>query len=92
MTQHTPGPWTLKSWHEPTIVTREGDLIAMVYADKNRKLIAAAPDLLTALDRLAQAALARDNVIGDPCRLLEAKAELFTSAKNAAAAIAKARG
>jgi hypothetical protein len=43
----------LKSWHEPHIVTAEGDMIATVYADKHRKLIAAAPELLAAAEQVA---------------------------------------
>lgn len=42
--------WVLKSWHEMLIVTRDGaDPIAVVYADKHRKVIAAAPEMLAAL-------------------------------------------
>lgn len=58
----------------------------------NARLIAAAPELLVSLKRLSFAALCRDNTQGDPSRLIEAKAELFDAAQEAAAAIAKAIG
>lgn len=42
--------WVLKSWHEMMIITRYGnDPIAVVYADKHRKVIAAAPAMFAAL-------------------------------------------
>lgn len=47
-------------------------------------------ELLSALKRLSHAALARDAVMGDPCRLLQAKAELWDANKQAMAAIEKA--
>jgi|GEM_PF-2873767 len=58
----------------------------------NARLIAAAPDLLTALDRLARAAACRENTMGDPIRLLDAQAELRAATAHARAAIAKAEG
>ena len=47
-------------------------------------------ELLAALRRLSFAALCRDSTMGDPCRLIEVKAELAAAAKAADAAIAKA--
>lgn len=49
-------------------------------------------DLVAALDRLETAARHRDNVMGDPCGLLAAKAELAAAADAARAVLAKARG
>jgi len=55
----------------------------------NARLIAAAPELLEALDRLAFAALARDATMGDPCNLIAARDELCAAAR---VVIAKATG
>lgn len=49
-------------------------------------------DLLEALRRLEFAAQRRDSTIGDPCRLIEVKAELSAAAEQARSAIAKATG
>lgn len=48
--------------------------------------------LVAALDRLIFAAQCRDNTCGDPCRLIEVKAELAAAAGNAQAALSSARG
>lgn len=55
-------------------------------------LIAASPDLLMVLDRLARAAEHRDGTQGDPIRLIEVKEELRAAAENARIVIAKAKG
>ena len=55
-------------------------------------LLANSFGLLQALERLSAAALARDNVMGDPCALLAAKAELADANRVACAVIAQARG
>jgi len=52
----------------------------------------AAPQLLTALERLAFAAECRDNTAGDPARLIAVKAELADAARFANEVIAKATG
>lgn len=49
------------------------------------------PDLCAALDRLARAAECREYTMGDPCRLIEVKAELEAAAKAARAILAKVR-
>lgn len=54
--------------------------------------LAAFPDMLAALIRLSDAAFARDTVMGDPCALLAAQAELRDANKLAMSAIAQARG
>jgi hypothetical protein len=56
------------------------------------RLIAAAPNLLKALQDLADAAQARENPMGDPCALLAAQANLRDATRRARAAIAKATG
>lgn len=55
-------------------------------------LMAAAPELLAALERIALAAECRDNTAGDPSRLIEVKAELAAAAAHAHTIIKKAKG
>lgn len=50
------------------------------------------PILLEALERLSLAALSRDITMGDPCRLIEVRAELAAANKQACAAITMANG
>ena len=56
-TQHTPGPWAIEpdALGESSIVTDNGGTIADVYGRNpaNARLIAAAPDLLAALQAVA---------------------------------------
>lgn len=61
-------------------------------AESNATLISAAPDLLAAITRLANAAFARDTTMGDQCGLFAAQAELRDATLVARAAIAKATG
>lgn len=56
------------------------------------RLIAAAPDLLAALDRLTTASQRRENVMGDLCALISAKDELLRATEQARNAITKAKG
>lgn len=58
--------------------------------EADKRLIAAAPELLAALQRLADAGFSRDVTMGDPCSLIACKAELYDAVKHARAAIAKA--
>lgn len=60
--------------------------------DGNARLIAAAPELLLRLRHLVRAAENRDNTMGDPIRLMTAKAELREAIEHARWAIAKAEG
>ena len=48
--------------------------------------------LVSALDRLIFAAQCRDNTTGDPCRLIEVKAELAAAAENASNVVASVKG
>ena len=56
------------------------------------RLFTRSPDLLEALRRLATAAQNRDNSIGDPCRMLEAKEELLVAARHAREVIERTEG
>lgn len=62
------------------------------YENTNWRLNEYAPSLLSALELLALAAEQREYTMGDPCRLLECKADLAEAAKQARAVIAKATG
>jgi hypothetical protein len=65
----------------------------LLYAAADFDAVVAQRDkLLDALRRLSFAALCRDSTSGDPCRLIEVKAELAAAAKHADAAIAKVKG
>lgn len=95
-TTHTPRPWTYAD--DGFVRDLDGHLIADPHMDDrdpeereaNGHLIAAAPDLLAACDRLARAAANRDNTMGDPLRLIEVQAELREATTAARTAIAKA--
>ena len=62
MSEHTKGPWRLdKTGVIPIVATADGDSICQVYGYKaeayaNGRLLAAAPDLLAALERIARKA------------------------------------
>jgi hypothetical protein len=58
--------------------------------EANARLIAAAPDLLAACERLSFAALRRESTMGDPCNLIAAIEELREASKQARDAITKA--
>ena len=102
--KHTPGPWVadLSRTEEDTPYAEihpEGDSgwvngrylrVGGAIDEHDARLIAAAPDLLAALERLSFAAECRDNTMGDACRLIEVKAELASANQQARAAIAKA--
>ena len=99
MTQHTPGPW----WTSSAIQVRcgdrrtTGDFIADCMGDDahqswvNARLIAAAPDLLAALDALLEA-----QIYADGEGLVTVKyadtADGEAAVSQARAAIAKAKG
>lgn len=64
-------------------------------ANKNKiieiaTLFAAAPEILAALNRITFAAMSRENIMGDPCSLINAKAKLQDAIRLANEAIAKA--
>ena len=54
-----------------------------------RRLHAMNQELLASLSRLSFAAMCRDNTSGDPCRLIEVKAELQAANKQASDLISK---
>ena len=102
---HTPGPWrsthynaVLKSCNFFAIEAEDHTgMIAEVDddtkdAEANARLIAQSPALLKAINRLADAALARESVMGDPCGLLAAQEELRAATREAREVIAKAEG
>ena len=68
------------------------DPVTQEPSEANARLIAASPELLDALTRLANAAFARDTTMGDQCSLFAAQAELRDATKVAREAIAKATG
>ena len=91
--KHTPGPWIIgKQDHDViTVDTANGTAICDVYVDSddrrppaNARLIAAAPDLLAALDRLERlswSALAPDDPVREWARAAIAKAKDATKEK-----------
>jgi hypothetical protein len=94
-TQHTPGPWSLEDRGTKFIVSKPGDgyitrevcrmdssTMAAFAQEANARLIAAAPDLLEALQAIAS--------IDVHSALTEAEADAIHAA--ASAAIAKATG
>ena len=53
-TQHTPGPWSIAGYHVGTMGVTVASVIYAAGAERaNARLIAAAPDLLAALERIA---------------------------------------
>ena len=88
MSNHTPGPWfqgNKEGRKKPTVSTKRGGTIAMlagvsVQTDANARLIAAAPDLLGAVEAFV-------SYEGNPDFAKWAKI-----VDNARAAIAKAKG
>jgi hypothetical protein len=89
MTQHTPGPWAATGW-EMREVSAHGHTIALCLggnsaeaarmARANAALIAAAPDMLAALEAILSCADARDS---------DSMANAMTDAR---AVITKAKG
>ena len=79
--QHTPGPWTIAMGpHRIEVHTTPARAYAFSRSDEaNARLIAAAPDLLAALEELCE-----DKYLADPIN-----ADRMRSAR---AAIAKAKG
>ena len=85
MTQHTPGPWFSADTHEcPDVMADGGFLIAKtrgINCEANARLIAAAPDMLAALqDIMAESSRDDDDhdviaTIQGICRAVIAKAK-----------------
>ena len=76
------------------LVYEGGEMVAdtTYSAEALAKVEAQRDELLAALRRLSFAAGARDNTMGDPCRLIEVKAELAAADRHAMAVIAKVTG
>ena len=98
-TSHTPVPWNISKHGTPEafpqfgIYSGEKNDHVIVKGDKaeaDARLIAAAPDLLAALQRLSFAASCRDNTSGDAIRVMETRAELAEANRQAMASIAQA--
>ena len=96
MNAHTPGPWTAR--HTPSRCSGVADLwcidwskdqeevAEIVHGEADARLIAAAPDLLEALEELRSAAIDLDQEDGESVKLCE------NAIYKARHAIAKARG
>lgn len=94
MNQHTKGPWKTRHGQSYTAICAGEKVVGYIdhFNEHDKRLVTSAPELLEALTRLEFAAQCRDNTLGDPCRLLEVKAELAEAAAQARATIAKAGG
>ena len=107
MSKHTPGPWkiTHTALNGYRVSDSTGWGVAIVLKDVNDKanaqLIAAAPQMLEALERLCEAARALDEqistvhdkiVITDAISLLRLQNAALSAVKQAEAAIATAKG
>jgi hypothetical protein len=89
MSNHTPGPWTARRMacqtdshtYNSEVVTTGGECVASLLRKADAQLIAAAPELLEALDSLVSAC----DLPGDHC-------EVEQALPRAIAAIKKAKG
>jgi hypothetical protein len=86
-TKYTPGPWSFED-ESPHInkVRSQGDIIAQVIgdspeADANARLIAAAPDMLEALEAVYRWQI---EAIGDEDRVLDLVADAINKARGQA--------
>lgn len=86
----TPAPWTLKqhATNHQTLTGATAGLIADIHKDEDARLIAAAPDLLAALQAILHDTT--HDLVGLPRD--EALELIFTVADTAHAAITKATG
>ena len=86
---HTPGPWTVSKPSGNYIDTATGSIAALTYGatKADAHLIAAAPDLLVALEYLLEQTIGQDQQYGIELSEGEAIAE-----QKALAAITKAKG
>ncbi len=87
-----PSKGTLAHWR---IANDQDQAIALIVGrqeecNANAKAIAAVPKLIAALERLELAASNRENVMGDPCRLIEVRGELNAAAAQARDALKEA--
>ena len=88
-----PGPWSIRLHEDPDtaeIVGPNGEEIALCcLVDAPR--LRAAPELMDALEELVRTASARENTMGDPLTLLNAKQELGQALRKSRALITEAR-
>lgn len=98
---HTPGPWettpdATPDWHTQVTVYAEatGQRIATVFeAETNANLIAAAPDLLAALEELSRLTHQNNEIQRAGMKVSpEAWGEIYNATSTARAAIARAKG
>lgn len=100
--EHSPAPWELRADGRTIAVAGSrpsAGSIAKVSRSTGRSdevdranglLMAASPQMLAALRRLAFAAASRENTMGDPCTLIDCQRELREATEQAREAIAKA--
>jgi len=95
---YTPGAWKYIPWHiaedQPQVLDGDGNMICYTASDDNARLIAAAPDLLVALKRLAHRARTMEIYIGpqDEAEDEDAVHAFFKSIDLAIETIARAEG
>jgi hypothetical protein len=100
--QHTPGPWTVSDWNQApstAVIGSDASCIARTFsplagtikdAQANARLIAAAPDLLAALEAHRQVI---DSMYEDGLIIQDSMPQAYFQAeRNADSAIRRARG
>ena len=77
----------------PTEVLEHGDIAKAlkIFALDSATFRRQRDELLAALERLSFAAMCRDSTMGDPCRLIEVRAELAAANKQACVTIASVK-
>lgn len=91
------GEYHIDAWSESAeesctvAVVSDDDLTLSMSSKDNATLIAAAPEMVEALEKLEFAASRRENISGDPCSYMEAVAEVRKAAKAARDVLAKAK-
>ena len=101
--QHTPGPWKVEPQEYGVVITHQGGSMAAAYPEDmlgrkhdalaNARLIAAAPDLLAVLERIARPLDCGCVPCTGQCRSQEALSIIIEEMQDDARdAIAKAKG